>query len=314
MSGTAWFDDARLEVRGANPYLAEDRAAAYAALRLHFERTYPYLDEHGSPAEADPGEADVKKALRDMLGPLKDLHVWIEADRNVYTVEGNTEAPNWDARAIRGRLTEVVLDREPHLVGRIGEIGYAFVGAWKGEGFGDLEAALDRVLDSRALILDVRANGGGDETLARRIAGRFAKGPVAYGLAQARDPTLPGNGFLEPFRKTLDPPRRDRYPYLRRVVVLQGPYCASSTEWFLLMMGALDNVTTVGLRSCGATGNPQPFQLFPGVTVRVPTVRGLTLEGEMIEGRGIPPDEEVGRGEAGIDPPLDRALALLHPE
>ena len=34
-------------------------------------------------------------------------------------------------------------------------------------------------------------------------------------------------------------------------------------------------------------------------------------DGTVIEGKGIPPDEEVGRGEEGKDPALERALALL---
>ncbi len=305
MSGTAWFDDARLEIAPA-----EDRAPAAEALRLHFDRTYPYLDLHGAPGAL--GEGEIGRALKEMLAPLKDLHVWIETPKGpVYTVEGNPNPPNWNGKAIHARLTEVLFRSPAHLVGRIGEIGYVAIGAWKEEGFGDLEAAIGKVADARALILDVRANGGGDELLARRIAGRFAKEPVVYGLAQPRDPTLPGNGFLDPIEKRFDPYCLPGEHDARRVVVLQGPYCASSTEWFLLMMGALDNVTTVGLPSRGATGNPQPFALWPGINVRVPTQRGLMLNGTVIEGRGIPPDEEVGRGEEGKDAALERTLEIL---
>jgi hypothetical protein len=35
------------------------------------------------------------------------------------------------------------------------------------------------------------------------------------------------------------------------------------------------------------------------------------LDGTVIEGRGIPPDEEVGRGEEGKDAALERALEIL---
>ncbi len=302
MSGTAWFDDARLEIAPA-----DDRAAAAEALRRHFDRTYPYLDLHGAPGAL--GEGEIGRALREMLAPLKDPHVWIETPKGpVHTVEGNANPPNWNGKALRARLTEVPFRSPTHLVARIGEIGYVAIGAWKSEGFLDLETAIEKIADARALILDVRANGGGDELLARRIAGRFAKEPVVYGLAQPRDPTLSGNGFLDPFEKRFDPVGAHDP---RRIVVLQGPYCVSSTEWFLLMMGALDNVTTVGLPSRGATGNPQPFALFPGWNVWVPTQRGLMLDGTIIEGRGIPPDEELGRGEEGKDAALERALEIL---
>ncbi len=302
MSGTAWFDDARLSVTAA-----DDRAAAFEALRFHFDRTYPYLDLYGAPGE--PGDGEIPVALRAMLAPLKDLHVWFETPLGpVYTVEGNPNPPNWDGKALRARVKEILYEEPRHLVGRIGDVGYVAIGSWKKEGFPDLEAAIDKLADARALILDVRANGGGDELLARRIAGRFATKPVVYGLAQARDATLKGQGFLEPMEKRFDAVGT---PDTRKVAVLQGPYCVSSTEWFLLMMGALDNVTTVGLPSRGATGNPQPFALFPGINVWVPTQRGLLLDGTLIEGRGILPDEEVGRGEEGKDAALERALEIL---
>jgi hypothetical protein len=310
MSGAAWFDDVRVSIASADPNDAAARAVAYEHLRLHIERTYPYFGLRPVDARADANEPDIGKALRAMLAPFEDLHFWIELPgRNVYTVEGNPSPPNWDGSAIRARLTEVLLEKGRHLVGRMGDIGYAALGAWSGEGFGEVEAALDRLADARALILDVRANGGGDERLAQRVAGRFAKEPTVYGRAQARDPTLPGrDGFLPPFDKRIEPAGK---PDPRRVIVLQGPYCVSSTEWFLLMMRALDNVTTVGLPSRGATGNPQLFPLFPGIGVRVPSQRGLMLDGKLIERNGVPPEEEVGRGDKGTDAALERAIELL---
>jgi hypothetical protein len=35
------------------------------------------------------------------------------------------------------------------------------------------------------------------------------------------------------------------------------------------------------------------------------------LDGKLIEGNGVPPEEEVGRGEKGKDAALERAIELL---
>jgi len=316
LSGTAWFDDARLRMAPADPADADARALAYDALRIHLDRTYPYWDLQGKPApadlRADPADADVASVLHGMLAPLKDIHLWVEMPLgNVYTVVGNPRKPNWNDAAIRKRLTATVLDAPPHLVGRIGDVGYARIGAFAADGFDALEAALEKLADARALVLDVRPNGGGDERLAWRIAGRFAAGPVAYGLVEARDPTiLRLDAFRGAEAKILRPPA-GREPDEHPVAVLQGPYCVSSTEWFLLMMRELDHVTTVGLRSRGATGNPRPFPLFEGVVVHVPTQRGLTISGELIEGKGIAPDVEVEQAGAEGDAALEKALEIL---
>ena len=97
----------------------------------------------------------------------------------------------------------------------------------------------------------------------------------------------------------------------RRVVVLQGPYCVSSTEGFLMMMRMLPNGTTMGQASRGASGNPAPFELLPGVKVWTSRWRSLTPDGACIEGEGLAPKILVEGSHAKSDPTLERALAEL---
>ncbi|MFQ5844174.1 MAG: S41 family peptidase [Planctomycetota bacterium] len=176
--------------------------------------------------------------------------------------------------------------------------------------FEQVERALDGLATTDALILDVRMNGGGDENLARRIAGRFTDRRRRYARTQVRDPTRPGIAFREPTERWLEP-LPGRKPDRRRVVVLQGPGCVSATEGFLLMARVLPTVTTVGLPSRGASGNPRPFPLLPHVQVWSSTWRSLTPEGACIEGVGLPPDVTVEADHRRDDPTLERAIALL---
>jgi C-terminal processing protease CtpA/Prc len=98
------------------------------------------------------------------------------------------------------------------------------------------------------------------------------------------------------------------------VAVLAGPGCISSTEGFLLMCKALPRVTVVGQPSRGASGNPGPFEVLPGLTVWSSRWQALDTAGACIEGVGVPPDvvvEPAPRGAKDADPVLDRAVELL---
>ncbi|MHC4548351.1 MAG: S41 family peptidase [Planctomycetota bacterium] len=313
MSGTVWFDDVRLTITHTEPRDQAARAAAFEALRWHLDRTYPHfgvrarLGARSLPANV--AAKDFAAAVDRMLAPLRDVHIAVETpEGRSYTVVPNRHPPNWNETAIRRRLTETLLDAPPHLVGRIGKVGYARVGTFlQPHGYERVEDALDRLAKAPALILDVRPNPGGDERLAWRLAGRFTDREVVYGKAQVRDPTLPGlQGFGPLWERKLKGRRHDP----RQVVVLQGPYTASSAEWFLLMMRAAGK-TTMGLPSRGASGNPQPFQLFSDISVHVPTWRGLTRQDKPIEGVGVPPQVRVEASHQDDDPTLEKALEHL---
>ncbi len=274
MPGAIWFDDPRLSVTPGDQL----DAAAFEALRTHLERTYPFFDLAGKPR---PDELPSGSGLLAFLAPLRDTHVWIQGGGR--------------------RLATFASSRATVSPPPDGTVGYLEIDNFTSGGF---EERLDAMKECPTLILDVRRNGGGDERLARRIAARFASRRVAYAKVQVRDPCLPGlHGFCPPAEQVLEPAERHDP---RKVVVLQGPGTVSSAEGFVLMMRALENVTTVGQPTRGASGNPQPFEILPGTQVFLPTWRRLLPDGTPIEGRGIPPEIECPDGEA-----IARAAALL---
>jgi C-terminal processing protease CtpA/Prc len=104
-------------------------------------------------------------------------------------------------------------------------------------------------------------------------------------------------------------------PYTKPVVCLIGPRAVSSGEGFVQMLKCLPHVTTVGARTRGSSGNPQPFAL-PGVPVTVWYSRWVDLlpDGTPIEGAGIAPDIAVQAPRHAYhekDPTWDKAVEVL---
>ena len=166
--------------------------------------------------------------------------------------------------------------------------------------------------DCAALVIDVRANSGGDEKIAQTFAGCFVEEPVEYVQAAVIDVESP-SGFAPPQTRTLLP-SPDHERYAGRVVVLSGPAVMSSNEAFLLMMKQVPGCTLIGETSFGSSGNPKPFTLPNGVTVALPSWKAMTMEGVVYEGRGIPPDIRVETRPEDFnagDPVLERAIAHL---
>src|SRR5205823_5468072 len=104
-------------------------------------------------------------------------------------------------------------------------------------------------------------------------------------------------------------------PFVKPVVCLIGFRCVSSGEGFAQMMKCLPQVTTVGVRTRGSSGNPRPFKL-PGVEVTVSYSRWVDMmpDGSPIEGAGIAPDIECdfpAEAYKDKDPTWEKALQLL---
>jgi C-terminal processing protease CtpA/Prc len=81
------------------------------------------------------------------------------------------------------------------------------------------------------------------------------------------------------------------------------------------MMKCLPRVTTVGMRTRGASGNPQPYELYSmGVSVWFSRWVDLMPDGSIFEGVGIAPDVTVEVPPASYterDPTLEKGLEVL---
>jgi len=333
MSGTTWFDDVRFSVTPTAPFDSAARGAALDALEADMRRSYSFWGLDGKPepgalfarhreacvAAAD--EAAFAAALRDLLAELDDVHCWIDTPFGRIGTSKPGAGAAFPLQAVLARLSEKVVHGRNVLAGWIGEgadrVGYLLVASFAlpDEERQLVEKAFDTFRGAKALIIDVRPNGGGDERQAMAIGGRFTPSDVVYARNVFRDPTLAGLQGLLPATDRVLTAAPEASRFSGKVAVLAGPGCVSSTEGFLLMCKALPNVTIVGRPSRGASGNPAGLELADGVTVWTSRWRTLDLTGECTEGRGVAPDvvvEPEGVTRTGLtDPVLDRAVELL---
>lgn len=107
------------------------------------------------------------------------------------------------------------------------------------------DAALAKLAEARALILDVRGNGGGDTAVARPIMGRFIAERRPYALMRRRQ----GRGLGAPWTEYVDP--RGPFTFTRPVVVLTDRWSGSMAEGFPMGMRGLGRATIVGTPMMG---------------------------------------------------------------
>ena len=304
-------------------------------LRSAIEEKYSHRDLRGIDWDARFAEfesrlvnAKTSRQFAILAGQLlevaRDAHIRIKV-ATLLNTDGETFAsfrrsgsvrPNVDFDLIKKAVPQFQFLNQVVATGRFPDgPAYLMIGSWSQQTARNIERNIeaaekwvDGLSPDDTLILDIRFNGGGDERLAKKIAGRFVERSVVYAGHRNRDASRP-SGFSEINKRTLKPIRPG---FQGRTVVLMGPVNMSSCEAFLLMMKQVPQCTLMGEKSYGSSGNPKPVRLANKVTVFLPSWVALTPDGEPLEGKGISPDVHVEFPDKPEDDPLiNAALELL---
>ncbi len=257
---------------------------------------------------------EVAALVSEMLAHLEDLHAWVRAGGE-YVPGYNRPRPlnaNW--AVLKAAVPDLLETKQDLAWGRTTDnIGYINVYRL---GYGRLANAFDEVLDNLsgtwALILDLRFNGGGDEMLARKVAGRFLDKQRVYSLNQYR--SGPKHTDLGPKLERVCQPRGP-WRYESPVIVLIGQRTMSSAESFALMLAQAPQATTMGDRTAGSSANPRAVKLPAKVVVNLPRWLDMDPDGKPIDKVGITPGVRVEADPEAFtetsDPVLDAALKHL---
>ena len=226
-----------------------DNVAAVDQLKQALATQYSFRDRLGIdwPAliESKRGQLDAApdtKAFAQLAATLlskaQDKHLWFMVGEEQFPTYVRPVTPNVNVE----RLSELVPAWKEHssvLASGSWEdgVGYVRIDTWDRSKTRELAPVFDileELKDEPALIIDVRLNGGGDERIARSVAGCFIDEPALYAKHVLVDADQP-SGFSEPHERLVQPNAK-RAAYRGKVAVLTGPVNMSSCEAFLLMM------------------------------------------------------------------------------
>lgn len=185
------------------------------------------------------------------------------------------------------------------------------------------EQALPDILKAKALVIDVRRNGGGSSEYGWEVLSYLSSTPIpmAPQYVRVNDPLQLARGVTtvewKPVWNFGEPTFSRPHPQIfsGKVAVLTGPRTFSAGEDFIVAFNTLKRGVTIGEASGGSTGQPLTMALPGGGTARICIKRDLTPEGRDFVGIGLQPDivvpATVAAVRSGTDPALDRALLAL---
>ena len=171
----------------------------------------------------------------------------------------------------------------------------------------DLTAPLRSNKDAKAVVLDLRGNGGGRVSALADLVGAFIDRKIPVAIMKGREDT--DTVWAEP-----------RTPFTGRLVVLIDGRSGSASEIFARLMQLEARATVVGDFSAGAVLGSIGIPRMTGVGRMVPFATYMTAwdvrlpDGSSLEHRGVMPDEIVLPTAAdlaeGRDPVLARAVEI----
>lgn len=177
-------------------------------------------------------------------------------------------------------------------------------------GDGNLDDILMYLATCNALIIDVRNNGGGQLTMAEKLAARFTNSDILVGYIQHKT----GSGhadFSKLKEQRLKPAKGIRWQ--KPVYVLTNRSVYSAANEFVKYMKCCPNVITVGDKTGGGAGMPFSSELPNGWSVRFSACPMFDRNKKNTE-FGIEPDYNVALKDAdttrGIDSIIEYARKL----
>jgi hypothetical protein len=300
--------DAESNADDLKPLQKSDIAEIIDSLVTAYELHYVYPDTARALSEyirkrfAD-GEYDDATDLTTIIGRLRDDFRSFTHDRHIYiSVLSPDDTPAigdtvTDAEIARRARTNFKIRKAEWLVGNVGYLrldGFNDA-AYAGEA---LASAMGFLARCDAVILDLRYNGGGDETMVRFLASYFFKKPIIINALY-----FPETDSLEqswtysfvPGHKLVD---ADLY-------ILTSSQTASGAEAFSYGMKNAGRAILIGETTAGAAHWTESWD-FPNLQIRanIPIARPINpVTKTSWERTGVTPDIEV---------PSENALIIAH--
>jgi carboxyl-terminal processing protease len=217
------------------------------------------------------------------------------------------------------RLTRRTVSAAPRFTARLLPSGHAYVrfDRFRPPVASRLKDALANFKDAPGLILDLRANGGGDGREGMRVAGYFFDEKVPVARIVTRTGRAPSALLgLVSLPKVFEAGEKGGRLYPHPVVVLVNEGTGSTSELIAHALQERGRAYVVGTRSCGCVlGVLKHRELKGGGELAVSEIGFVTPKGKRLEGEGVTPDRSVTLTlrdlRAGRDAALEEAETYL---
>ncbi|MFJ6084198.1 S41 family peptidase [Streptomyces sp. NPDC092369] len=309
-------------------------------------------DCYRSQVHADTTRDQMFALFSKIVEPLRDAHVVVQDGDRYYGVgRPGTEIPSEElddkvrkfviARDLKGAspvqefadglITYADLpDTSRPGKGDTGTLGYLRIASFSGYNPHDhsyaadlteLDRALtavltpDRTRHLRGLIIDLRVNGGGADSLGIHIAERLTDTPYVAYAKRARNDSADPTRFTRPEPIRVTPARAPRYT--GPIAVLTGGSTVSAGETFTqALIDRPGRTVRIGQATQGVFSDTMARRLPNGMVAWLPNEEFLTRTGRTFDGTGIPPQltepvftkEEFAKNR---DSAFDRAVNVL---
>jgi C-terminal processing protease CtpA/Prc len=256
----------------------------------------------------------------EMLKELNDAHVSLRTPDSPWSSIGGRGSLNLGS--IREYLTEGGNGQYVNFIyGTFlskPEIGYIYILSFtnprskpgNAEGWAErINDIIGSLHDTKAIVLDIRCNGGGDPWAMEYLAGRFASKAKDYLLESVK--TGPGHyDFSTPQIRIIKPAGTR---YTKPIVLLSNEDSVSAAEWFTLALRTQDHVIHAGATTHGAFSGRVERPMVNGWIYRISPYRITDIKGNCYEGIGISPDKQYineGSDEVQLEYARDLAYGL----
>jgi C-terminal processing protease CtpA/Prc len=265
-------------------------------------------------------EDELFQIIADMLGNLNDNHVRLMSPKRQFQsgILGQMKMEDFSLDLVKQKYLK---GKSKPLVD--GNFDYGWItdsiGYFHFRGFGRMEltrAAIDAIIkefkDAKAVVVDVRGNGGGDDQVGKLIADRFADRKRHYMKTAIRNGSR--HDDFTPWKYWYVEPGGP-IQFTKPVILLTHRHSVSAAENFALAMRVLPHVTVVGDATSGVFADVYGDRLPNGWRFSVSFKLFIDQTGFCWEGIGVPADiRQINTKqdiEAQSDKPLEFAVSLI---
>jgi len=274
-----------------------------------YKSWYDVYNAYAPKVSPNMSEDALFRVCVDMLKEINDPHVMLRYNggyENSYTPSKTPSSDDWFSNAVvRSQLKEYGNAKQTNFVYGVlwnnPDIGYIWISSFTNddsetdEEWGrKIDDIIDTLANTKALILDVRENTGGDINITEFIASRFASEHKDY--IKSKTKSGPGqNDFSTTKIHTVKSVSKasNNKGYTKPIVLLTNKNTISAAEWFALALRTQSHVTHIGMPTCGAFSMRVTRFMINGWSYSISPERVTDMNDVCWEGKGIPPDKKI---------------------